>query len=418
MNRQEDPSEESEEISGEHVTIPESQKKAILGIVFITIFLDFGGFSVLFPVLPIYASTLGAGPREIGLMMSLYAIAMLLFAPVWGFVGDRIGRRPVLLISLAGTVVSFVCLALADSINGIYFARTLSGFFAATIGTAQAVVTDITIKTERTRGMAVIGAAFGAGMTFGPFLGGSLAKVNAQLPFFAVAGLATVNWLFAFWKLPESRPRDLKKPPWNEFGRAFIPVPYRLITAQLDTKFKCYLVLFFQSFTAFAVLESMVTLYARKKFGVGEWEAGLFFGWVGVCLTLTQGLLLRKLVPLIDELKLTISGLLLMALAIGVIPFLDSMTGCIGVGTVLAVGYGIAFPSLTSMFSKICTAENAGELLGQSQSMATTGRIVGPVLAGMLMHHIGLGAPFIGAGILMALAAFLLWKWKLKIVPS
>ena len=107
-----------------------------------------------------------------------------------------------------------------------------------------------------------------------------------------------------------------------------------------------------------------------------------------------------------------------MALAIGIIPFLNIMAGCIGVGTVLAVGYGIAFPSLTSMFSKICTAENAGELLGQSQSMATTGRIVGPVLAGLLMHHIGLGAPFIAAGILMALAACLLWKWKLRIVPS
>lgn len=418
MNTQDGSTESKEDSSENQSTLSDKQRRSILGIVFVTIFIDFGGFSVLFPVLPIYANTLGAGPREIGLMMSLYAIAMLLFAPVWGFIADRIGRRPVLLISLAGTVISFLLLAIADSIVEIYFARTLSGFFAATIGTAQAVVTDITLKKDRTRGMAVIGAAFGAGMTFGPFLGGYLAKVNAHLPFLAVAALATVNWLFAFWKLPESRPISLRRPPWKELGKAFVPVPYRLVAAQLDSKFKRYLILFFQTFTAFAILESMITLYARKKFGAGEWEASLFFGWVGICLTLTQGLLLRKLAPLIDELRLTVAGLLTMALAIGAIPFLESMTGCIAVGTLLAVGYGIAFPSLTSMFSKICTAENAGELLGQSQSMATTGRIVGPLLAGLVMHHIGIGAPFIVGAILMGLAACLLWSWRDEIVPS
>ena len=156
--------------------------RTVLLVVFATILIDFIGFSVLIPVLPLFAERLGASPLQVALILTVYALAQLLFLPAWGWVSDRVGRRPVILISLFGTVCSFVVLAFADSIGMIYAARVLAGFFAASIGTAQAVVTDVTSPSERARGMGIIGAAFGAGMIVGPMLGGLTAELHEKAP--------------------------------------------------------------------------------------------------------------------------------------------------------------------------------------------------------------------------------------------
>jgi MFS family permease len=176
--------------------------RTTLGVVFATILIDFIGFSVLFPVLPLFAERLGATPFQVGLIVTLYALAQLVFLPVWGWISDRVGRRPVLLISLLGTTGSFLLLAAADSIGGIYLARALAGFFAASIGTAQAVVTDVTPPSERAGGMGIIGAAFGAGMVVGPMLGGSLAHIwGIKAPFY----LRSTRRVGATWPARSSR---------------------------------------------------------------------------------------------------------------------------------------------------------------------------------------------------------------------
>jgi MFS family permease len=154
--------------------------RTVLLIVFVTILIDFVGFSVLVPVLPLYAERLGAAPHQVGLILAFYALAQLVFLPAWGWVSDRVGRRPVLLVSLLGTAISFALLAHADTIPMIYLARVLGGFFAASIGTAQAVVTDVTSAKERAGGMGTIGAAFGMGMILGPVLGGTLATLRRR----------------------------------------------------------------------------------------------------------------------------------------------------------------------------------------------------------------------------------------------
>jgi MFS family permease len=151
---------------------PVASSRAVLLVVFTTILIDFVGYTVLIPVLPLYAERLGASDLQVALILAVYALAQLLFLPAWGWVSDRIGRRPVILVSLFGTVCSFVVLAFAESIAMIYVARVLAGFFAASIGAAQAVVTDVTPPAERAGGMGVIGAAFGAGMVVGSVLGG------------------------------------------------------------------------------------------------------------------------------------------------------------------------------------------------------------------------------------------------------
>lgn len=373
----------------------------VLFVVFATILIDFLGFSVLIPVLPLFADRLGASAVEVGLILSLYALAQLVFLPVWGWISDRRGRRPVLLLSLAGTAASFVMLGLADGLATIYVARILAGAFAGSVGTAQAVVTDVTPARERASGMGVLGAAFGIGMVLGPMLGGLLAAIHPILPFPVVAVLATANLGLAWARLPETRPPGLARPPRAELLRSFVPAPLRLVLAVHDRRIGTYLLLFLVVFTAFAVVEGLVTLYLGRRFGADELDAALVFAWLGAVLALTQGVLLRRIVHLAREETLVEAGFALMAVGIAAVAFVPSMAWLYAVGPVIAVGNGIALPAFTSLFSKACRAEQAGELLGQSQSMATTGRIAGPIAAGALMDPAHLGAPFLAAGALL-----------------
>jgi multidrug resistance protein len=382
--------------------------RSVLLVVFATILIDFVGFSVLIPILPLFAERLGATPVQVALLLALYALAQLLFSPVWGWVSDRIGRRPVILVSLFGTMLSFLGLTLADSIPALYAARVIAGFFAATIGTAQAVVTDVTRPEDRARGMAAIGAAFGAGMIVGPMLGGLLSAAGAKVPFFAVALLAAGNFGLAFWRLPESRPRSLAAPGWFEFWHALVPTPVRLVAAVHERRIALFLYLFFHLFTAFAVLEALITLYVGRRFGASMLDVGLLFAWIGLVLVLTQAVALRRLVRRIDEAELVALGLAAMAVGLSVLPVLPGFGWFYAAGALIAFGNGIAIPSFTSLYSKACRVERAGELLGQSQAMATTGRIVGPVCGGLLMESVAPGAPFLAAGAMMiaALAIF------------
>ena len=378
--------------------------RTVLMIVFTTILIDFIGFSVLIPVLPLYADRLGASPFQVSLILTVYALAQLLFLPAWGWVSDRIGRRPVILVSLLGTVGSFVVLTFAETMAMIYVARVLAGFFAASIGTAQAVVTDVTPPSERARGMGIIGAAFGAGMIVGPMIGGIAATFGDKMPFYVVAALALANFLVAWVRLPESRPPALRKPGWPELRRALVPTPLRLIAAVHDRRIGLFLYLFFHLFTAFAVLEALITLYVGVEFGKGPFDVALLFAWIGLVLFITQGFLLRRLVSYAGESRLVVVGLLAMGFGLASVALVPTYPWFFAAGSLIAFGNGVTFPSFTSLYSKACAAENAGELFGQSQSMATTGRIVGPMFGGYLMQTWSPAAPFVIAGAMMLLA--------------
>ncbi len=379
-------------------------------ILFTTILIDFVGFSILIPVLPIYAQTLGASETEIGLMLALYSLGLVLFLPVWGWISDRVGRRPVLLVCLLGTALSFAWLALADTIWEIYAARALGGFFGASIGTAQAYMTDITDESERAHGMGLIGAAFGIGFVLGNLLGGSLQAIRPGLPFYATAGAALASFALAIFFLHESRAAGRGPVSWARLRRSLVPAPILVIAAAHDNRTRLYLYLFFHIFLCFSTLEAMFALYAHQSFGWNEWNVGLFMAYVGTVMGLVQGVGIRRLTLRYSEATLVRAGLTLTGTGMVALPFATSLATLGLVTTALAVGNGIAFPAFTSLFTKVCGADEAGEALGQSQAMAQTGRTLGALGAGWVLERISPGAPFVlgGLGMLGALAIFLI----------
>jgi predicted MFS family arabinose efflux permease len=249
--------------------------------------------------------------------------------------------------------------------------------------------------------MGMIGTAFGASLVVGPAAGGALAALHEHAPFYAIVVVSGINFLLAWRWLPESRPESLPRPPWSELAVTFVPTPLRLLARVHDRRIALFLVLFFVFFAAFAVVEAMGTLYLGRRFGASELDAALVFAWIGLFLVGTQAGLLGRLVDWFGEVRLLVLGFALMAAGIAAVALVPAYGWFFAIGPVIAVGNGLGFPAFTSLFTKACRAEQAGELLGQSNSMATAGRIVGAIGGGALMSERFLAAPFLAASVLL-----------------
>jgi MFS family permease len=380
----------------------------VQGIIFATILIDFLGFSLLIPVLPLYAEKLGASPDEVGLILSLYAIGMVLFLPIWGWISDRVGRRPVILVCLIGTAASFALLAVAETVSEIYLARVLGGFFGASIGTAQAYVADITGSEERARGMGLIGAAFGIGFVLGNAMGGLLYPLHPEAPFWSAAALTLVAFLFGLLFLPESRSRETSPSGLGSLLRACVPTPVMAFFRVHSLRNRLYFYLFFHMFASVSALEAMFPLFAAR-IGWDVWQTGLFLAYIGLVVAATQGLLIGPMTSRFGEVPLVSTGLALTASGMLLFATFRAAPLLLLAATAVAAGIGITFPTFTSLFSKVLGPEEAGEYLGHSQSMAQTGRALGPYWGGWALLGIGITAPFWlgGLGLLAALGIFL-----------
>ncbi len=378
-----------------------------LGVLFATILLDFVGFSILIPVLPIHLEGLGADAVDIGLVLALYVIAMVIFLPFWGWISDRVGRRPVLLICLLGTSASVAMMTFDSELWVFYVARALSGFFGASVGTAQAYVIDITPAEERTRGLGLVSAAGAMGLVFGPALGGLLAEWGRLAPFYGPAVLAFAAFLGAALFLPESR-SAVSPPPIRvlDLIRSLVPTPILIFFKVHDNRTRAYLYIFFHVFAAFAVLEGMFPLFAKSRFGWLQWETGLYLSFVAVVTVATQAVLIGWLARLAGDGPLVVIGLGAAAVGMAGISLAPSVPLLYVAGFFVAGGMGVVLPTFTSLFSKNCgTAEEAGGYLAHSQAMVQTGRGLGVIWGGLAFKYLTLGAPFLlgAAGLVGAL---------------
>ncbi|MGB1701335.1 MAG: MFS transporter, partial [Nannocystaceae bacterium] len=277
------------------------KKKKILFTVAFTLFLDLAGFGIILPNLPLYAEDLGASATLVALLSTAFSLAQFVMAPVLGRLSDRVGRRPVMLISIAGGIFANLVLGFSTVIWMVFAARLVAGASKANVSTAQAYVGDIIEPKQRAKYMGMMGAAIGMGFIMGPVIGG-LCRTDAMptLPFFVSAGLSAVNWIMAYVWLPETRFLAGAAPVTSSQPRA------RLRELVADPKHRPIVLLAlitFLFFVSFAAMESVFALFSQAAFGWQERHIGFYLGFIGVNIVITQGVLVGKFVDRFREAK-------------------------------------------------------------------------------------------------------------------
>ncbi len=377
-----------------------------MAILFLIVFIDLLGFGLVIPLLPFYGLHFGAGTTEVIWLLGVFSLAQLVSSPLLGRLSDRFGRKPILLLGLACSVIAYVWMGMAGALWMLFAARFFAGAGAGTIGAVFAYVTDSTTPEKRARGMGFIGAAFGLGFTLGPAL--SLVISNQPstselaIPLFIAAGLSAVAFLLALVLLKESLPPEARhapaKPSRIEFARRIAtgrPTLMRLI------------VIGFIMTAGFASLESTFTLWARETLAWGPHDVALMFIFVGLVLSGIQGGLIGRLTKLFGEKRLLAASAVLLFVGLLGIPFVRNLPPLVFINIALASGMALFGPSSNSLISREAAIDERGGILGVSQSAQSLARVVGPLIAGPLYGALGRNAPYWAAAAAMALAAWL-----------
>lgn len=393
-----------------------SAKKTQLIFIFLTVFIYLLGFGIIIPILPILSRDFGASSLQTGLLMSIYSLMQFIFAPYWGALSDRFGRRPILFSCLAGEAISYVIFAYSGDLYGLFIARGLAGFFGGSISTASAYISDVTTQQDRSKGMALIGVAFGLGFVFGPAIGGGLTQLGdfLQLGFrttIKVSSLvvsclciSTLVFGFIFLKEPERKISTSAK-----FKRWF------LILENLKKPTINWLMICFLSLSiGMSAMESTLVLYMGDLFSWGLKEVSFGFAFIGIMIAFTQGFLIRKLIPLWGEAKVLFTGSVCFGTGMLLISSGFSVSIMAFAMTLVALGNGLCNPSILGSISQLTHDDQQGSTLGVTHSLSSLGRILGPAFGGML-YGLYKPGPYLFAGLLGTTTVFVTFFLKTQI---
>jgi len=384
-------------------------------VLFLTVFIDLIGFGMVIPFLAYYAREYGASGTTVGAVVGIYSIMQFFFAPVWGRLSDRVGRRPILLVSLTASFTGYLLFAFTRSLTVLFLSRIVAGVGGANIGTAQAYIADSTSPENRAKGMGLIGAAFGMGFILGPPMSGILAAVGTHhglpgnlLPGLVAAGLSFTAFLIALSVLPESKPPDLiprsGRPPqfdariWRELASN------GLLGALMSALFLTLL--------AVAGMEISVTLHARDRFNFRQLDMAYFFLFMGVIVAGIQGGLIGRIVRKLGEQRVIVIGAASFMLGFVLIPSIWRVPLLYVVAFLIAIGQGLCYPALTALVSKVAPENERGSLLGLATSVGSLARFIGPILSGFLYDRARAAGAFYGGAVLMAAALFLALRMR------
>jgi len=390
------------------VKAPDS--KAVLGIIFLTVFLDLIGFGIVLPLLPFYASELGATPLIVGLIIGSYSAMQFLFSPVWGALSDRHGRRPLLILGLFGSAISYIVFGLANTIAVLLVSRVIAGIMGANIPVAQAYIADTTTAEKRARGMGLIGAAFGLGFIFGPALGGFLSRWGYGVPGFVAAGLSFLAAGSAVFLLPESLPPEKRARTTGHGGLDAFAARGRAARKVFgDRRLRDPIVAFFLGTMGFAGFTTTFPLFLDRPLGLDAAHAGAMFAVVGTISAMMQGMAIGPLVERRGEKTIGAVGGLLLGSGLAVMGLLRTTPVTLTMLVPVGIGWGMLAPSIQSLISRRAHAREQGEVLGVNQSASAVARVIGPVAAGWAFGALGPGLGFLaGGGLILAAGA---WAW-------
>ena len=370
----------------------------------LTVFIDMVGFGIIIPLTPFWAERFGASPALVTLLFATHSGFALVFSFVWGWVSDRWGRKPVLILSLMGSVMSFAWLGLADALWMLFAARALGGVFGANIAVAQAYIADVTPPEDRAKGMGMMGAAFGLGFVLGPAIGGLLAGSDPadpdfRTPFFVAAGVSFVAVLVGIFFLREPERHSEPSVPRGVIER------FRGFAAVMShPRIAWPIAVIVMMAFVMAGLESTMALWTERVHQWGPRETGYFFAYIGVLLVFIQGGLVRLAMKYVDETTCAPVAIAAMTVGIGMIPWCDEVWLVYLAGALIAFGYGLGNPMLNALISKGAPDDIQGAVLGASQSAQSLCRVLGPITAGALFSTFGRDMPYYVGGAILIVA--------------
>ena len=379
-----------------------------LMIIFTTVFMDLVGFGMIIPLVPLFGEQLGASGLTLGLLGASYSIGQFFFAPIWGQVSDRYGRRPILLMSLGGSTLAYLGFAYATSVMSLpllFLTRFLAGSFAANISTAQAYIADVTPPDKRAAGMGLIGAAFGIGFVVGPALGGiSLKHLGMLAPGLVAAAICGANFLIATVRLPESLSLDIQMQNRTQSLRRYDPLNADQLRKAFSHPYLGLLLsMSFLQVVAFGMMEHVFALFFQMRFnysiGDAAMKTGYALAFVGVIGAIIQGGFIRRMAPKFGERRLLIAGLALFTVSIFAMPYGPTYGSYFLILLPLSVGRSLIDPSTSALVSKAATANEQGRTFGTFQGLSSLARVVGPFV-GLTVFEAHHDLPFQVAGLI------------------
>ena len=364
--------------------------KKLLSSIILVVFIDLLGFSLILPLLPYYAETFHANAFVTGLLVASYAVAQLIGAPLLGRMSDRYGRRPILLASIFGTFLGFILLGVANALWILFVSRVIDGLTGGNLSIAQAYISDVTDAKNRAKGLGLIGAAFGLGFIIGPVTGGFLSQWGYAIPAFAAATMSFINLALTFFWLPESltaekRAEMTDKKPAVTLGALFVALKRPFSGSLLISRF------FFG--VAFAIFQTIFSLYALTKFNLTAAQTGYILTYVGVLSVITQGYLVGRITNIFREDILIVACVALMAISMVGWALAPSVLVLLIILAPTSFAGGILNTLLSSTLTKAVTPQEIGGILGFSASIDSSTRIIAPILGGALLQQLGTWAP-------------------------
>ena len=372
-----------------------------LWVLMATAFVDMLGFAMVFPLLPFYATELGASPALIGWLIASFSIAQLATAPLWGRLSDRYGRKPILMVGLSAACIAFVVFGFATSVWMLLLSRTVQGAGGGTTGVIQAYVGDALEPSQRARGLGWLSAATSAGVMIGPAIGSLASHWGREAPGLVAASLCFLNVLFAWRYLPESKAkhhtgakRSIRDAVWHVLSRPFEPLP-RLIW------------IYAVGMGAFTAMSSCVALYFHYRFGVTEQTIGYVFVYIGALAVIMRAIVLGPVVDRFGEARTMRAGALLFALGLAAYTLPHEIWVMALVLPLVPVGQALLFPSATALATHRADPRELGQTMGVQHAFGGMSRVIGPLWATWVFQYAGPTYPFFIASAIMLVVLLL-----------
>ncbi len=367
-------------------------KKTPLILIFLTVFIDLLGFGILIPILPTFATKeLKVDEAAIGIVIAIYSLTQFFFNPVFGKLSDKHGRRPIIVISLLLNAIGYIIFSFTHSYLMLILSRVIAGIGGSSIGVAQAYIADVTTREERSKGMGLIGAAFGLGFVFGPLIGGLLAEYGYTITGYAAAIFSFLAFLLTLFYLPES---NLNREEVQHSKRSLFNVEAaKKIFSKPDLGM--LIVLFFILTFSVANIYGTFALLGFKVYHFTDLQNGYMYGIVGLSSAIVQGGLLNYASKFINQKQMITIGAFLMMIGLALIPYGGSFAGLSVIVVLLSLGTGSLQPTLLSLISEVTSESEQGITLGLNQSFSAIARVFGPLWGGFAFEFIGYPFPFI-----------------------